>query len=325
MKKKLLEILRCPECGSELRLEGAVDSSDDLQEGFLACPASHRFPVVAGIPRFVPLENYAANFGFQWNHFKRTQLDRHSGTTITRERFFAQSGWTPDELKGRLVLDVGCGAGRFADIALSCGAIVIALDYSSAIDAAVENLGSDSNLHAVQGDIFKLPFAEGVFDFVYCFGVLQHTPDVERAFAALPKVVKKGGRLAVDVYPWLIGNVVMTKYWFRPLTKRIPHERLFGIVQSFVRAFYPFARKVARVPIVGRKLRHILPISVYDGVLPLDDKQLLEWSVLDTFDMLAPAHDHPKSVRTLRRWFTAAGLREVETFRVGVAVGRARK
>jgi len=325
MKKKLLEILRCPECGSQLRFDGAVDSSDDLREGFLACPASHRFPIVAGIPRFVPPENYAANFGFQWNHFKRTQLDRHSGTTITRERFFAQSGWTPAELKGRLVLDVGCGAGRFADIALSTGAIVIALDYSSAIDAAVENLGSDSNLHAVQGDIFKLPFAAGVFDFVYCFGVLQHTPDVERAFAALPKVLKKGGRLAVDVYPWLVGNIAMTKYWFRPVTKRIPHERLFGMVQSFVRAFHPFARKVARVPVVGRKLRHVLPISVYDGVLPLDDKQLLEWSVLDTFDMLAPAHDHPKSVRTLRRWFTAAGLHEVETFRLGVAVGRARK
>ena len=47
--------------------------------------SGERFPV-NGIPRFVPAENYADAFGFQWKNFARTQLDSHSGTPITRIR-----------------------------------------------------------------------------------------------------------------------------------------------------------------------------------------------------------------------------------------------
>jgi hypothetical protein len=105
----------------------------------------------------------------------------------------------------------------------------------------------------------------------------------------------------------------------------MPHERLYELVGKLVPKTYPVARFVARIPLVGRKLRHLLPISIYDGIFPLSAEQLLEWSVLDTFDMLSPVHDHPQSVRSLRQWFREAGLRDVQAFRLGVAVGRGRK
>ena len=127
-----------------------------------------------------------------------TQLDSYSNTTITRDRFLTQWGCDPESFKGMRVLDVGCGSGRFAEVALSLGANVTALDYSSAIDACRANLGPHERLELVQGDIHSLPFKHEAFDRVYCFGVIMATPDPNRAFRGLIPHVRAGGMLAVD-------------------------------------------------------------------------------------------------------------------------------
>ncbi|MBA2432681.1 MAG: methyltransferase domain-containing protein [Chthoniobacterales bacterium] len=98
--------------------------------------------IVRGVPRFVEPDNYASSFGLQWNRHSAVQLDSRNGTRFSRERFYSITEWNPAELKDRLVLDIGCGAGRFAEVALSDGAEVIAVDLSSAVDAAYHNLGS---------------------------------------------------------------------------------------------------------------------------------------------------------------------------------------
>ena len=79
-----------------------------------------------------------------------------------------------------------------------------------------------------------MPFKPVSFEFVYCFGVLQHTPDVEKAFIALPVQLVSGGRLSVDVYAKLVLNTIWPKYWFRPFTKEMPTDRLFPWVLSMV-------------------------------------------------------------------------------------------
>src|SRR5262249_31420532 len=160
------------------------------------------------------------------------------------ERFAFSTGWPLDGLAGRKVLDVGCGAGRFAEVAIGTGAEVVALDYSSAVDACRKNLGPHPLLNVVQGDIYRLPFRPGAFDDVYCLGVLQHTPDVERSFMSLPAQLRTGGRLAVDVYPALLLNVLWPKYWLRPLTKRLPQPTLFKLVKLMVRVLLPVSRLV---------------------------------------------------------------------------------
>lgn len=328
MKQEFLELLRCPQCGGRFELTSPRLDGNEIESGILECDGvtRHTFPIARAIPRFAPPENYANNFGFQWNKFKETQLDSHSGTSISRDRFFHSTRWTPSDLKGKRVLDAGCGAGRFTEIALGCGAEVIALDYSSAVDACWLNNRTKGRLHCVQGDIYHLPFAPAAFDYVYCLGVLQHTPDVEAAFLSLVRAVARGGRIAVDVYQrtWL--NVLSGRELLRPITKRMDRMRLFNLVEKFlVPLLLPVSVLIGRTPVIGRKLRRLVPVSNYDGVFPLSPAQLREWAILDTYDMLAPQYDNPQTRTTLTEWFERAGLRDVEVFNAGHLAGRGTK
>lgn len=311
----LLGLLRCPGCRGPL--SGAA--------GELTCHGcGSRFPVWKGIPRFVSSDE-TDPFGHQWTRFPRTQLDSHSGHPISRDRFLSYSGWRPEELHGKTVLDAGCGAGRFAEVALSFGARVVAVDRSLAVEACRENLSDQASLDVVQADLFALPFAPGSFDFVYCFGVLQHTPDPRRAFLALPPLLAPGGRLVVDVYPRLWRNFLWPKYWLRPVTSRLPPSVLHELVRLAFPLLYPLSLTLGRVPGLGRLLRYLVPVANYEGVYPLDSTQLREWARLDTLDMLGPRYDKPQTAAALRSWFEEAGLVDVSVFRSGFLVGRGRR
>lgn len=312
---ELASILRCPAC------RGSVEVTS-LSVRCTACGAS--YPVENRVPRFVAADNYAASFGLQWNRFARTQLDSHNGTTISRDRFLAQSRWTDRDLRGALVLDGGCGSGRFAEIALSLGAEVVAIDYSSAADACRRNLPS-SKVHVIQADLYQLPFAPGTFDFVYSFGVVQHTPDVRGAVAALADQVKPGGQLAVDVYEASWKQVLHPKYWLRPVTRRVPPEMFFSWVERLAPPLLQVSRTLGRVPVLGRVATRALPVANYDGVFDLDDDQLRDFAVLDTFDWLSPRYDQPQSAATLERWLRELGLVDVEIDHPAHLTGRARR
>lgn len=326
MKPELLELLRCPVSGERLRLETDEGTTEDVRTGALvSANGRFRYPIRDGIPRFVPVSNYADSFGMQWNQFRNTQLDSHSGQPISAERFWASTGWHPEELAGQWVLDAGCGSGRFAEVALEAGARVVAVDLSSAVDATYANLRGHAGLHVVQADIYQLPFATQSFPFVYSLGVLQHTPDVERAFRALPPLVSPGGRLCVDYYGRTWKSVLLPKYWLRPITKRIPRAVLFSALRRMVPVMLPVSRLLGSVPLAGFALKRIVPVVDYHGMLPLSEQQHREWALLDTFDMLAPAYDQPQTADTVRDWMHRAGLTQVEVFNAGHLVARGRK
>lgn len=318
-----MDILRCPVSGASMSLEDAILQDGEIVSGQLVSSGGkNRYPIINSIPRFVKAANYADNFGLQWTLFRQTQLDSSSGLPISANRFYEFTKWSAGELAGKRVLDVGCGAGRFTEIALEAGAEVVAVDYSQAVDACWANHGSNTRLSVVQADIYNLPFDRGRFDFVYCFGVLQHTPDVRAAFFALPEQLTRDGRLAVDLYPSLLRNLFWSKYWIRPLTKRIRPDRLFAILKRWAPRLLAVSKLVGKLPLLGGELRYLLPVVNYDGVYPLSPEQLEEWAILDTFDMLSPAFDQPQRESTLRRWFVEARLRDVSVERIGFLVGR---
>lgn len=333
MKKILLEIIRCPQTGQLLKLDAIgqsisiiLDSVDDVVDGWLVSEDGLcRYPIRNGIPRFVPESNYSNNFGMQWNLFAKTQLDSYSGVEISADRFWKATNWSAEELRDKWVLDVGCGSGRFAEVALKSGAQVVALDYSSAVDACRENLKHFPNLHVVQGDIFHLPFASESFSFVYSLGVLQHTPSPEKAFFSMVPIIKRGGFFCVDCYWRRLSSLFHAKYIFRVRTKYMNHERLFSMLEGLVPKMLTLSRIFGRTPIIGKYLKRIVPVADYRGIYPLSSKQLEEWALLDTFDMLAPAYDYPQTKNTLVMWMKKAGFVNIEALHATLLVVRGRK
>jgi ubiquinone/menaquinone biosynthesis C-methylase UbiE/uncharacterized protein YbaR (Trm112 family) len=324
MNKNLLNILVDPISKGELLLtEVEFDTNGKIKKGTLQSKDSgNSYSINNYIPRFVPNHNYADNFGMQWNKFSHTQLDSYTGFPISSDRFYLATNWLPSELKDKWVLDIGCGAGRFAEVALKAGANVVALDYSTAVDACYKNLHVYDNLHIVQGDIYALPFKIAHFDFVYSLGVLQHTPDVKKAFHELPKMLKTKGKFCVDFYQKSFKSSFLPKYWLRPITKRIPKDKLFNFLEFSVPFLFTLSVTISKIPIIGKLLKRLIPVANWSDELPLSKSQLKEWALLDTFDWLSPEYDNPQSQSTVSSWMEQAKFIEIEVLKAGHLVGR---
>jgi len=325
-----VELLRCPTCHGKLRPQRPKRKGDEILSGTLGCTEdrSHHYPIERGIPRFVPPENYAGSFGFEWTLYGDLQVDRLGDHTITRDRFYQQMGCGPEDLAGLRVLEVGCGGGRFSDVVLDAGAELFAVDLSVAVEKNRELHPAHPRLHLAQASIYDLPFAREAFDLVFCFGVLQHTPDPHASFEALVPFVKPGGRLAVDIYAAHPKQTSHWKYAVRPIAKRISPERLHAAIARIAPVLVPISRRVRRIPKVGKPLSRLIPIMVHDGFMgKLRPEEEVRWAILETLDALSPAYDRPRSRRTLHRWFEQSGLVDVETNNVMNALnyGRGRR
>jgi SAM-dependent methyltransferase len=318
-------LLRCPACGGELeRRDGDGKGDGNGADDPLACRGcATSYPVEAGVPRFVPRDNYAKSFGLQWNAHARTQLDSYTGVPVSRDRLYASSGWSPAELAGRRVLECGSGAGRFTEVLAASGADLYSLDYSAAVDANRRNNGARPNVHLVQASLYELPFADQSFDYLVCLGVIQHTPDVERAFKNMFRALKPGGKFCLDVYAAPV-SYLHPRHLLRPLTRRLPPDVLYRGVERAVPYLLPLSTALHRVPAVGQALARLVPVANWRANITLPNEQLWrDWAVLDTFDWLSPAYEQPQTKRTLERWTRDLGLARAEIERArGVYVVR---
>ena len=98
------------------------------------------------------------------------------------------------DLRGRRVLDVGCGKGRFARIfrEQEPEAEVWGLDIS---EEMLRNV--PEGIHTRAGSMTELPFDDGFFDGAYATESLEHAVEIDRAVAEICRVVKPGGRIAI--------------------------------------------------------------------------------------------------------------------------------
>jgi SAM-dependent methyltransferase len=309
MKISAIPAFSCLNCKVHaLRLNWSADQDTLPVEGEIVCgQCGSSYKIRAGVPRFIPDESYAGSFGFQWNKFRRTQLDSFTNMPLSASRLFEVTQW-PRDLSGQRVLEAGSGAGRFSEVLLGTGALLFSFDLSNAVTANYQNNGHAPNFNLFQASIYDIPLERGSFDKVMCLGVLQHTPDPERSFRELVSFVKPGGEIAIDVYAgnWL--TMLSWKYILRPITTRMRQETLFRAVEIAVRWLLKpaiWARKFG-----GRAGARLFPILQYSHWgLPLELNR--DWAILDTFDMYSPAHDHPKTIPEVRRWFESAGLTDI--------------
>jgi SAM-dependent methyltransferase len=309
----LLDILCCPTDGGDL----AVDDASARDAALRCAACGQRYPVRHGIPRFVESDQYAGNFSHEWTRHRTTQLD--SASSMESERTFAErTGFTPDDVRGRLVLDVGCGMGRFADVVLRWGGRVVGVDLSYAVDSARANLGECSGFDAIQASVFDLPLRPGSFDLIYSIGVLHHTPDPRRAFQSLPRLLRPGGEIAVWVYSLHTyppdGIEERRDRVLRSVTTRLPSRVLHGL-----------CRAMCTVRIPARPLWHLLlPGLLFHAVPRTHSQNTYDWRVLDTFDWYSPRFQFKHSYPEVFRWFRDAGLVDIDLRDVEVSV-RGRK
>jgi 2-polyprenyl-3-methyl-5-hydroxy-6-metoxy-1,4-benzoquinol methylase len=127
--------------------------------------------------------------------------------TVTEESIILLKNRLPDStiassIKGKNVLDMGCGSGRYSITLAALGANkVTAIDGEKAYIAA-EKFCSTKNLPVqyYQGDIFCLPFENEEFDFVFCNRISHHTQPINHGLKELYRVLKKDGEAFIYIY-----------------------------------------------------------------------------------------------------------------------------
>jgi len=108
-----------------------------------------------------------------------------------------------DATSGKTVLDAGCGPGVHSVRAIRRGCRVHAIDISEvALDetrrrASAEGLAG--SLTTAREDLTRLTLADASFEAVFSWGVLTHIPEIEKALAELARVLRPGGRLAIQI------------------------------------------------------------------------------------------------------------------------------
>ncbi len=302
LAERVLSILRCLTCRERL----------EAGENELVCiGCGRKYPCVKGVIRFVDTQQYVGSFGFQWHVHAKTQLDTAESKRSERA-FRRRTGFRPEDLAGKLVLDVGCGMGRFADVATRWGAHVVGIDLSLAAEVAARNL-ADRQATIFQADVFHLPFAPASFDYIYSIGVLHHTPDCEKAFKSLPVLLKPGGRIAIWLYS-AYNNWYKMSDVYRKVTRRMSPQMLHKLCWGVV-PLYGIHQVLKKIPLVGRPASGALAYMI-----PMAHHPDRNWRILDTFDWYSPYYQSKHTYEEVFRWFESCGLDDLRVIEQPIAV-----
>jgi ubiquinone/menaquinone biosynthesis C-methylase UbiE len=139
----------------------------------------------------------------------------------------------PEFIRGKKVLDAGCGGGRNAIAMAQLGAAEvhgIDIGRQGIINASQRATGL-SNVEFRQASILEIPFEDETFDLVWCAGVLMITEDENKALDELTRVIKPGGLLYLLVYAdegmrWPLINLL------RPIANRIGQPTIKAVMDA---------------------------------------------------------------------------------------------
>jgi SAM-dependent methyltransferase len=302
VQRRLLELLACPRCGEALASEDGPDTSSVL------CRRGHRFPLDGG---YLDLAQDGASdtttartfesFGYEWNTFD----DVREEDSEFAEVYFRDLDMT--SLKGKVGLDAGCGKGRYTRFLAPHLEALVALDGSSAVQAAARNLAPFPNVLVVRADLRTAPVVPGSVDLVACLGVLHHLEDPREGFRRLVRLLSPTGSILVYLYsrPAEFGArriALSAAALLRAATVRTPH-RLLRLLSAPVAALLYLG--VVQLGALGQRFGigplARLPMASYRG-------KSLHSLFLDTFDRLSAPVEHRYVWEELAPWFEEEGL-----------------
>lgn len=244
-----------------------------------------------------------ASFAFEWKNIYRENK-------VEKENFLHFIGpyTTEETIRGKTVIDVGCGSGRFTKQALDCGAkTAIGMDVGDSVEVAYEMTKKYDNACIVQADIFHLPFLK-IFDLIYSLGVIHHLPQPQSGFEGFKKMLKPGGLIVIWVYNRRHNKRAIYLYEpIRAIIKRLPKPfvyRLSYIPAALVQGLNYFANLLNKLGL--KNLAKKMPFSYY-AKFPFNMK------LNDSFDVLATPKSNYYLVEEIETWFRQAGLQSIQS------------
>jgi len=341
MKETLLSYLSCPDCRSRFELTVLSNSGDDVIEGILQCTeARHVYPIVRSIPRILSsafkdeaeftrryrdriaahgvvipgqrerkVEQTKRSFGRQWNTFR---VQRHEEDLAY---FRSKTGFDPADLRGKMVLDAGCGSGRYSKIAGEAGAVVIGVDLSPAVETAGLATSHVPNAHIIQADIFRLPFGPRLFEFIYSIGVLHHTPDPKKALSNVLSLLADSGEIAIWLYPrWPLPFEIYNQL-LRAITTRLNQDTLHRLAVLLE----PVGRLKLELLTANRWWQRTAGQMLRAATIGVSYHPDREIRICDTFDWFAPPYQWHHTNEEVESWFREFGLSDITNLSIGQA------
>jgi ubiquinone/menaquinone biosynthesis C-methylase UbiE len=181
-------------------------------------------------------------FDVEWNVFSYDEkIYGHSANEELKD-FFVRMTVDESFLRGKTVLDAGCGIGRLTQSVGSFAREIVGIDFSSGVDEAWLLNEEKHNIHILQGDLMNLPFKGSSFDYVYSKGVLHYVSDVKMCVGSLASVVGPGGALSVTLYPKMSPFFELFNHLLRSATVRLPIRIVYCISYLLI-PFMSFAWK----------------------------------------------------------------------------------
>jgi len=244
-----------------------------------------------------------ATYGLQWNRFRIVRPEEDRAT------FLNHTGLRPGDLAGAIVLDAGCGMGRYLRVASEFGAkTVVGLDLSEAVQAARDLTRDLPSILVVRGDLTRPPFPDGSFDQIYSLGVIDHTPNPEKTFQALVPLLKPGGRIVIWVYPRERPIIETIMNLQRGITTRLP----LSVLLALCRILAPIGGLKRRLASSRCRLIERCGVALHLATIGVSMHPDPEVRVCDTLDWYAPKYLSRHTPQEVMDWFNRAGLVAIE-------------
>lgn len=148
--------------------------------------------------------------------FDRVDREFYSWNTPLHDKKPFDKLFPYSDYKGKKVLEIGCGLGTMLSNWAKNGANCTGVDLNP---TSITQSKKRFELAGLTGDISlqdanKLPFPDNHFDYVYSWGVLHHSPNMDVSFKELLRVLKPGGGYGImlysreSLYQWYITDYI---------------------------------------------------------------------------------------------------------------------
>lgn len=255
-------------------------------------------------------------YGFLWQDVKNRNPSLIS-------HFKAMQQVLPDPIiRGAIGLEVGCGSGYDTYVMAKDNPRVIftSIDLSEGIFSAQKLTKGLQNVRLIKGSALDIPCKNGMFDFVYSFGVLHHTPDPESALTEISRVLKSDSPAYIYVYEDHADNplkqlAIKCTGFMRRITVKLPSRFLYALAYFFS----PLAYLLFSLP--AKVLRKLAFASRFSDALPFNFGRgffSLRGDLYDRFHAPIEKRFNKKEILGI---FYRCGFRDVEVTKMHATAG----